>query len=338
MDPEVTVLMPVYNGETYLQEAIDSILGQTYRDFEFLIIDDASTDKTPEIIRSYDDPRIRTHRNPENYGLARSLNTGLHLSKGKYVARMDADDISLPRRLEKQVAFMEARPETGVCGAWLKMTEDRRNTVLSPPVDHESIRAGLLFENTVFHPTAIIRKETVLALGEVYDERYRQAQDLEYWVRLAGRGVRFANIGEVLLKYRVHGTNTGTLWRDAQEYNADRIRRAQLDLLGIPPDKDEFSSFLSLGKGTSADPGTLAKISTLLQRMRAANTELRIYPEPAFSRELARRFFRVCLHSSGNGFFAWNAYFESPVAACHSVPFAIKMFFFTRCLLHVQHG
>jgi len=115
-EPKVTVLMPVYNGEKYLNEAIDSILGQTFKDFKFLIINDGSTDGTADILKSYKDSRIKVTNNEKNIGLTKSLNKGLKMAKSEYIARMDADDISLPTRLQKQVEFMDSHPKVGVCG------------------------------------------------------------------------------------------------------------------------------------------------------------------------------------------------------------------------------
>jgi glycosyltransferase involved in cell wall biosynthesis len=143
MSPYVTVLMPVYNTEMYLKEAIDSILNQTFRDFEFIVINDGSTDSTSDIIESYSDPRIIYLQNEKNLGVATSLNKGLSIAKGTYIARMDGDDVSRCDRLEKQVAFMDANPEIGVCGTWLETIGDR-NEVWSPPRNHDQIIVGML--------------------------------------------------------------------------------------------------------------------------------------------------------------------------------------------------
>ncbi|MEN6462126.1 MAG: glycosyltransferase family 2 protein, partial [Syntrophomonas sp.] len=156
--PLVTVLMAVYNGEQFLKESIDSILSQTFSDFEFIIVDDASTDNSRALIDSYADPRIRVISNAHNLRLAGSLNRGLSLARGKYVARMDADDISLRQRLEKQVAFMESRPDIGVSGSWLECFGDKRQ-VWEYPVDPGIIRCNLLFQNQLGHATVIMRRQ-----------------------------------------------------------------------------------------------------------------------------------------------------------------------------------
>ena len=119
--PKVTVLMPVYNARFYLSKAISSIINQTFKDFEFLIFNDGSTDNSADIIYSYNDRRIRFFNSEQNFGYVYHLNYGIEIAKGEYIARMDADDISFPTRLEKQVAFMDKNPEVGVCGTWFKI-------------------------------------------------------------------------------------------------------------------------------------------------------------------------------------------------------------------------
>ncbi|MCP8319033.1 MAG: glycosyltransferase, partial [Candidatus Methylarchaceae archaeon HK01B] len=127
--PKITILMSVYNGEKYLREAIDSILNQTFKDFEFLIINDGSTDRTVEILRSYHDSRIKIITNEKNMGLTKSLNKGLKIARSEYVARMDADDISYPRRLEVQYEYMKKNPDVGIVGSWNDVIDDKGNTI-----------------------------------------------------------------------------------------------------------------------------------------------------------------------------------------------------------------
>jgi len=147
--------MPVFNEDATLQEAVESILHQTRQDFELILIDDGSTDHTPEILDNYSDhdQRIRVFHQSHS-GLIRSLNKGLELAKGKYLARMDADDISLPERLEKQTAYLENNPEVGVCGTWAKKFGlTNKHQTIKMPASPEEIKSGLLFNNTLIHPT-----------------------------------------------------------------------------------------------------------------------------------------------------------------------------------------
>jgi glycosyltransferase involved in cell wall biosynthesis len=201
-DPKVTVLMSVYNGERYLNEAVDSILAQTFTDFEFLIIDDASTDLTPEILRSYDDPRIRIVTNEENLGLTKSLNKGIALARGEYIARMDADDVSFIVRLERQVEFMEKNADIGVLGSNYQYIDESGypKGVVSTSLDPELTRWELLFLNPLAHPTVLMRTALMRSV-QGYDETFRFSQDYELWCRLT-KITQLAKLQDVLLYLR----------------------------------------------------------------------------------------------------------------------------------------
>ena len=174
--PLVSVLMAVYNGEAYLGEAIESILRQTFSFFEFIIIDDASTDNSRRLAESYRDSRIRVVSNPRNLRLAGSLNRGINLARGKYIARMDADDICHPDRLEKQVAFMEENCDVGVSGSWLYCFGDKKQ-LWDYPLTSGMIKSNLLFHNQLGHPTVIMRREAMLKNGLFYNPRFRASED-----------------------------------------------------------------------------------------------------------------------------------------------------------------
>jgi glycosyltransferase involved in cell wall biosynthesis len=172
--PQVTVLMSVYNGEMYLHEALDSILAQTYNDFELLVIDDGSLDGTAAILEDYRtrDSRVRIESNETNTGLTKSLNRGINLARGKYIARMDADDVALPERLARQVAFMEANEQVGVCGTWAVLLGEGEGHLIRFPTNSETIRCQLMFDNPLAHPTTIIRKQMLKKNGISYDEHF----------------------------------------------------------------------------------------------------------------------------------------------------------------------
>ncbi len=213
-NPKVTVLMPVYNGERYLREAMDSVLAQTFTDFEFLIINDGSTDCSVEIIRSYDDPRIRLVHNEKNLKLVATLNKGFDLARGEYVARMDCDDISLPTRLARQVEFMEAHPEVGVCGTWAKEidSEGKILRIWKSPVGGE-MKKYIWRPTPIIHPTALFRRPVFERFK--YDHNYIHAEDLELWQRISNT-VRLDNLNEFLHLYRIHITSVTSLKRAAQ--------------------------------------------------------------------------------------------------------------------------
>lgn len=213
--PAVTVLMPVYNARKHVREAMDSILGQTFTDFEFLIIDDGSTDPTPEIVSSYADPRIRFIRNGENHGISAVLNQGIALASSDLIARMDADDISYPERLESQVSFLLEHSEIALLSTWARVvTADR------VPVRTEKWKAPYYYYNLnfscwIYHPTVMYRRGAVAASGG-YSTFY--AEDHNLWWQLA-RNYRIHNLPEVLLDYRLAGESLSRVTRK-REYDA----------------------------------------------------------------------------------------------------------------------
>lgn len=205
--PQVTVLMAVFNGARHLRQAIDSVLSQTYRDFELLIVDDASTDDTREIVRSYADPRLRLVCAPVNQGLPGALNRGLHLARGTYVARLDHDDVALPGRLARQVVLLDRCPEVVVVGSWVHTIDEAgrprgaQRYPLCPTLPRLLFQHALL-RPCLAHPATMVRTAALRAVGG-YDERYAIAQDYDLWLRLARLG-RLRNLPEVLTLYREH--------------------------------------------------------------------------------------------------------------------------------------
>lgn len=205
--PTVSVLMPVYNGGNFLKDAVESILNQTYRDFEFLIINDGSVDNSLEILKSYSDSRIIIIDNGENKGLIYSLNKGLKLAKGEFIVRMDADDISFEDRIEKQVDFMVKNPEIGISGTYIQIFGENINQeVLKFPVNPGINKAQLLFSPCLAHPSVIIRKLIIDSHNLYYRHEYKHAEDYDYWIE-AINYTKISNIPEVLLKYRVIPTS-----------------------------------------------------------------------------------------------------------------------------------
>lgn len=232
-EPLVTVLMPVFNGEKYLKEAIESILNQTYTNFEFLIINDGSTDFSHDIITSYKDSRIRLINNKQNLKLIATLNMGLSMAKGKYIVRMDCDDISFHNRLEEQVKFMEANPDVGISGSFWKRNVDKK--VPRPPLDHETIKVHLLKGSQILHPAAIFRKDLFEKYALVFDFKYIHAEDYDLWVKTS-RIFKLANIPKELLMYRTHQKQISKEYSDIQKEASIQILNNQLKFIGISCD------------------------------------------------------------------------------------------------------
>lgn len=221
-DPAVSVLMAVRNGEAFLREAIESILVQSFEDFEFIIVDDGSRDSSAEIIESFADTRIRLLRNVENQGLPMSLNRGLEAARGEFIARMDADDIALQNRLKVQFAYMREHPAVGACGAARivrKGGEERlHNTQTADRIKYE-----FLLGNPLAHPTVILRKSALVAHGLKYNPDYRYAQDYDLWARMQ-EVCDVANISVPVLIYREHAAQASVSALRKQTLAAQRVR------------------------------------------------------------------------------------------------------------------
>ncbi len=205
--PTVTVLLPVYNAAGFIAQTIESILAQTFTDFELLLINDGSSDESVKIIEQFNDPRIRLVHNERNLGLIQTLNRGAALARGKYIARMDADDVALPQRLEKQVAFLEQNSGIHVVAAFVDFINTDGEVTGSWSTDRAAnteaaIQAMMPQTNCIAHPAVMIRTETLRQF--LYSPAQKGAEDYDLWLRLLATGKRIAKIEEVLLHYRIH--------------------------------------------------------------------------------------------------------------------------------------
>ena len=220
--PDLSVIMPVYNGEAYLHQAIDSILKQTFRDFEFIIIDDASTDGSEKIVKSYEDSRIKFVRNVENLGNYPSRNKGLEIATGRYICVMDADDVCYPNRLQLQHDYLEAHPDVLLVGSgWHFMGGLERNVEVL--TDYEDIKLFLLDNSCFLHPSVLLRSEVMRAVGG-YDEHYVYAGDYDLFCRLALCG-KIENISDQLVAYRWHPGQITQAHRPQQRLCGEEARR-----------------------------------------------------------------------------------------------------------------
>ncbi|HYE55772.1 MAG TPA: glycosyltransferase [Chitinophagaceae bacterium] len=213
--PLLTVLMPVYNADRFLAEAIDSILAQTFTQFEFLIIDDASSDNSVSIIKSYNDPRIRLVRNDTNLGITASLNKGISLSKSEWIARMDADDISYPQRLERQYKFCLEHPDCALVSCWVQVVSEDLQPLRTERFKSPYYYYNLTFECWIYHPSVVYRRSAAMDVG-MYTVPY--AEDYELFWQLS-RKYKIYNLPEVLMDYRVTATSLHQVTRK-NEYAA----------------------------------------------------------------------------------------------------------------------
>ena len=272
---KVTVIMPTYNAEKYLREAVDSILGQTFTDFELLVIDDSSTDGTRAILKSYNDARLNIIEGPCK-GISAALNVGLDLAEGEYIARMDADDIAMPRRLEKQTLFLDVHPEVGLCGTLAMMfTKDGDYKLFGEKQLEDIGIIDQLFDTVVCHPTVMFRKEVFQKFNLRYNEMYRNAEDQELWSR-ALRYTKFYGIQEMLLRYRLYPESTSQFRLEEGKKAVNSIRKDLLHWLlpsgnyegDIQPKINELFHILEnsgVQKGESEEEYQIPQISPVFQ-------------------------------------------------------------------------
>ncbi|TAH33728.1 glycosyltransferase family 2 protein [Candidatus Saccharibacteria bacterium] len=236
--PKISVVMSAYNAQEYLEEAIESILNQTFNDFEFIIIDDGSTDNTSAIIENYarQDSRIRPVDYGENKGLITALNTGFKMAKGRYIARMDADDISLPDRFLKQYEYLEAHPDTVLLGTLSAYMDERSQVYGIWPVllSDEEIRTGIAIHNEFRHGAVMIRRDVITKNKELYDIKAAHYEDYEYWPRLLRHG-KGANLPDVLYLYREISTNITATKGAEMDAGSDHVVSREQSLLKLPP-------------------------------------------------------------------------------------------------------
>jgi glycosyltransferase involved in cell wall biosynthesis len=292
-EPRISVVMAAYNAAEHLSGAIDSILGQTFENFELIVIDDGSKDDTSAIIHGYADPRLRPVRNPHNLGLIASLNRGLDLARGEFIARMDADDEALPRRFEEQIRFLDAHPEIGLCGTAIE-TFGVRTERWALECEPARVRCQMLFDPGLSHPTVMFRRSILLQHDLRYDPAYLHAEDYALWVRFAAVA-QVANLPSVLLRYRLHPHSVSHNHRDTQRRTADRVRREQVQRLGIEPTERQMTVHATLMRGaphtlTLGLDETEAWLSTLLE----ANRRTGFVEQKVLSSMLYEKWFRLC--------------------------------------------
>ena len=209
--PTISVLMPAYNAEKYIGEAIQSVLNQTFKDFELIVINDGSTDRTEEIILSFSDSRIRYFKNEKNLKLIATLNRGIDLVLGKYIARIDADDTCLPKRFEKQIDFLEKHPNYVLCGSWAYLINSKGEKTGNMKFinNHDLLHISLLFSCHIIHASMMVRTEILKKFK--YRHIALHAEDLDLFLRIANDGFKIANLPEYLIKVRWHDTKVSVI-------------------------------------------------------------------------------------------------------------------------------
>ena len=307
--PLISVVLSVYNGEKYLADAVESILKQTYQNFEFIIIDDGSTDGSLEIIRSYDDERIM-FISRENKGLIASLNGGIEQAKGKYIARMDADDISLSSRFEEQVVFMEMHEEVGICGtAIIGFGEEMKERISTYATEDRRLKSELLFSSVFAHPTVMMRKELMDKYNLRYEKEFLHAEDFALWSRMA-QHTKFSNLKKPLLKYRVLKES---ITREADKDIETRyqtikaIFEMSLEKLGIENNEEENRLHFNLTVNSRIAENNMSfdALNSYFLKILEANRKKKVFDMKELKKVLGKKWL-------------WNVYYRKNIKASFS--------------------
>ncbi|MFO7763174.1 MAG: glycosyltransferase family A protein [Wenzhouxiangellaceae bacterium] len=288
--PKVTVFIPVHNREDYICVAVNSILAQTFEDFELLVVDDGSTDRTVEVLESYSDPRLRVARNPRNLGIPATRNHGLELARGEYIALLDSDDHAYPGRLGRQVKYLDSNPEITQIGSWCSFMDADGNMldkVRRQPLKPEDVHAHLVFHCPVINRTVMARTEALRELG--YDTDFPRCQDYDMHCRLVAAGHQLANLPEILVCGREHpGRFTG----QTSDLGRDRktaVYRRMLARIDIEASEEELFRHHALTRPAERPLEAeefLEWAEAWLWRIKQANRVHPVYPEPSMSRTL----------------------------------------------------
>lgn len=328
--PKVSVVMAVYNGQQHLPAALDSLWQQTLTDFELLVVDDGSTDDTAQILTDCTDPRLRVLTNPSQQGLAASLNTGLQQAVGEYVARMDHDDICLPRRLELQARYLDKHPDIDILGSWARTIGTEPEQVWAYPTHDADIRSELIFNPVLVHSSVMLRRTRFDPDGFQYDQRLARAQDYDLWVRVADE-LRFANLDEVLLLYRLHPNQVGQQFGHEQQEVAEQIRLRQLQRMGLSPSQAEVEMHHAISHWQYPQGRVgLEQLEDWFSALRTANRASGVFPAAAFDAALERRWWAACRANVSLGIEAWRRYLDfgrvlgSPRSLVDKATFGIK--------------
>jgi len=309
-NPLVSVLMPVYNGELYLNEAIKSILQQTYSNFEFLIINDGSTDKSEHIVQSFNDPRIVYVNNEQNMGLIKTLNKGLDLVKGTYIARMDCDDISLPLRIEKQISFLENNTSYGLCGTQFCSLKNGKLLRKSLPCTNEDLKSWLLFKSPIAHPTVMLRSDVIKNNNFQYSQEFPSAEDFHLWTEFA-KISKLANLPDVLLLYRIHRHQITQRLISEKENSKLKNILHYFEYIGIVPTSEqiEMHNLISDGK-SKGEIEFLKNVNQWFVKIIEFNNDHQKLDNTSLEKVLSVKWAMVC-GNSGLGLKAWSIFKSS---------------------------
>lgn len=286
--PKVSVVMSTFNTpEEYLKEAINSIIRQTYTDFELIVVDDGSTNNDSEIAVGFHDKRIIVLKNEKNSGLAYSLNRGIKQAKGEYIVRMDSDDIAVSDRLEKQIGYMDSHKEIDILSARAECFGSRTGMPIIDCGDDSYVKSALFFADVILHPTVVMRNSSLKKYGLMYDEKLRRAQDYDLWAR-ATEHCRFHIMPDVVLNYRCHDGQATVIAREKQLAVCRMVCNYYLGRLGIEVN-DKTVTFHRALNGSADHPVSLYELWQWTEMLIKANKKKKLFDEEIFNEMIGYR-------------------------------------------------
>ena len=293
--------MAAYNAAKYITEAIQSVLDQTFEDFELLIVNDGSTDETVEMINKFQDPRIRLIHNDRNRGLVYTRNVLLHEARGEYVAILDSDDVATPNRLALQYEHFQKHPELALCGGHGRVINHAGDPIETPrltvPLGSENIKITLLFVNTFVNSTVMYKTHVFQELKGYRD--FAPAEDYELFTRIADKYV-VDNIDSILVKYRDHDYNTSVVQASIGSLKVHEIKKNQLRQLHIEADQKLIEVFYSV-LISNFERFDFSDYLSLFSKLKSANQKLKAYPEEAFERKLFEYWYFILMIKKAKG-------------------------------------
>jgi glycosyltransferase involved in cell wall biosynthesis len=313
--PKVSVLMPMFNSEKYIGMAIESILNQTFKDFELIILNDGSTDNSKKIVESYSDSRIILIENTQNQGLARTRNRLIAEAKGDFLAWLDSDDIALPQRLQIQVDFLEKNPNHALVASWARIIGSNNlptGNFVKSYIPNTDLSALLLFVNYIVQSSVMLRRN--LLPDEHYNLDFPPTEDYELWVRIAKKHP-IAILNDILVDYRVHDSNISFTQNDRAMRTVKMNHQRQLEDLGINPTMQEIDLHyaLSFGNGETFDKDFIEKAEAWLLKIREHNQINKIYDPKALNYVLGHRWTKICTSNPALGFRVLGPYSKSKI-------------------------
>ena len=285
-NPSISILMPVYNTAPYLREAVDSILAQTFRDFELIILDDCSSDESPAILDTYTDERIVRYRGQKNVGIANILNIGIEMARGKYIARMDSDDISLPNRLQVQYDYLEHHPGCDLVSVAMQQF-GVSNRLMQYDNSTEEMKFNALFFSPILHASSMWRKERFKSLR--FEQSYVPAEDYRMWTLALFNGLKMRNLPNVLYQYRIHER----LVRDVSPVEK-KIKSEYLKSIFQSISEEQLNAWCDLHEVAVNNPDQLLRY---FQEMEKVNKE-RLFFEPKCFHQCYMRYYQALLYQS----------------------------------------